>query len=447
MVRIKKNPLNNLFFYASGLAKPPAFINVIDHTGAIASVANYNNISQSVADAALAAGIIDANTKTEAQLIQLIANTKPSTNTANTNVNVDTVATSTNTNTTVINTAVQTNPASINIIDQNGSIVSAPNYNYISQQLANSAIAAGIKNANNLTEAQLQTAIANKNAVPDSIPILSYHGTMQEAGNFNSISNALADAAVAAGIRQSESLTQSQLQYALSTASPSSVFVPVLLDDGRILNAVNSNGISLDLAAAFIDAGIKNANTLTQDQINAILYPNQSQTTDTSSQQTNVSTDNSSQQTNITSDTSSQQTSVVTDTQNKQTDTTENTKSTNWVVISDTNAEQTQSAMDTMMGISTGGGGGSFGAPDIAEQTLPAKVQGGYVKPVSGITFNGYVYPYLFLALTLGGGALGFFIGYKFKKDLLMKLVLSAAGLMAGSAIGFKNFTPVKKIS
>jgi hypothetical protein len=123
------------------------------------------------------------------------------------------------------------------------------------------------------------------------------------------------------------------------------------------------------------------------------------------------------------------------------------TKDDTWIIVEDNSgndAENKTPIITTLLGGGSSGGGGSFGASDTQQN---AQASGGYVQSVSGITVSGWVYPYKFVALTLACGALGLFIGYKFKKELLVKLTLVAAGLMAGSAIGMKTFPPIKKVS
>ena len=96
--------------------------------------------------------------------------------------------------------------------------------------------------------------------------------------------------------------------------------------------------------------------------------------------------------------------------------------------------------------IGGGGGGGSLMGGDFSSgETIVTAA--GTVQLPSGIEFTGYIYPYMFLLLTIAGGGIGFFVAHKYKQPTLAKLALIAAGLMAGSAIGMKVKPPVKKIT
>ena len=87
------------------------------------------------------------------------------------------------------------------------------------------------------------------------------------------------------------------------------------------------------------------------------------------------------------------------------------------------------------------GGGGGF-VPD--DGLLVSEEDGGYIQKIKGIPITGYIYPYEFLAITAGVGALGFGVARYFKQSLLGYLTMVAAGLMAGSAIAMKIKPPIK---
>ena len=118
------------------------------------------------------------------------------------------------------------------------------------------------------------------------------------------------------------------------------------------------------------------------------------------------------------------------------------------VIISDSGVNTT--ILDPLTGDQAGfvgmGGGGSL---DFSNETSENKVasDGGFVQVPKGIEVTGYIYPYPFILLTLGCGAFGYYMGHKFKQPMLSKLALTAAGLMAGSAIGMKVKPPVRKPS
>jgi hypothetical protein len=92
-------------------------------------------------------------------------------------------------------------------------------------------------------------------------------------------------------------------------------------------------------------------------------------------------------------------------------------------------------------------GGGGTGEVGFNSGETVVTGDGGFVQMPSGIEISGYIYPYLFFALTLIGGGIGFFVAHKYKQATMAKLALIAAGLMAGSAIGMKVKPPVKKIA
>jgi hypothetical protein len=117
--------------------------------------------------------------------------------------------------------------------------------------------------------------------------------------------------------------------------------------------------------------------------------------------------------------------------------------------------DNTITVIDPLSGNTTitplgGGGALDFGGDDLTpDNTNPVNpivnpvIQPNVVLP-SGLKLLGYVYPYTFLAITLGVGAFGFFIAQKYKQEMMSTLALIAAGLMGGSAIGMKVKPPVK---
>jgi hypothetical protein len=93
-------------------------------------------------------------------------------------------------------------------------------------------------------------------------------------------------------------------------------------------------------------------------------------------------------------------------------------------------------------GILGGGGGGGFMTTDEEGNIVTA--DGGFVAVPKGLRITGYIYPYLFLFITLAGGAIGFFVAKRYKQQTPAMLALIAAGLMGGSAVGMKVKPPVK---
>jgi hypothetical protein len=147
-------------------------------------------------------------------------------------------------------------------------------------------------------------------------------------------------------------------------------------------------------------------------------------------------------------DTSQNRTSVVSD------DSSSDNTTTTQIIVIDQSGESNNTPVDTIElsdtssvdevlgvgGISGGGGGGG----DIMDPDTSAPVV--TVAIPKGITVTGWVYPYPFIAMTLAGGGIGYYVARRFKQPLVAMLALIAAGLMAASAIGMKTFPPVKKV-
>lgn len=91
------------------------------------------------------------------------------------------------------------------------------------------------------------------------------------------------------------------------------------------------------------------------------------------------------------------------------------------------------------------GGGGGGGSLSSDENMVTAPGDGGYVQAASGINITGYVYPYGFIAIVIGGALAGFLVAKKYKQQSLPMFALIMSGAMAGGALAFKVKPPVKK--